>query len=158
MSRRPGRKLTSRIQCPTVAYSHCHLGFSSPPARSYSNTLSSHKDPFHPLESRKCPPGFPESQKQVQPLPLDALFKIQGLLSPCLEGLTPSNKKQRPENKLDSSLSSSKTRPSKAFSSARLITTHSFLCLLSGLRINCENIYPAQCLAHGQYSVNTHYY
>lgn len=39
-SERPGREVTGRIQCPAVACSRCHLGFSLPPARSRSNTPS----------------------------------------------------------------------------------------------------------------------
>lgn len=83
-SERRGRKGTGRIQCPTVACSHCHLGFSLPPARSCSNTHAtlSHKELFHSPDSRECLPWFPERQMPVQLLPLGHLFRSKGSSHP----------------------------------------------------------------------------
>lgn len=44
--------------------------------------MHSHKDAFHSPESRECLPWFPESQKQVQLLPLGLLFRFKDSFYP----------------------------------------------------------------------------
>ena len=83
-SERPAGKWREGPRVPQKLALTYHLGLSLPSARSCSNTLSNVQSQgcFSLSESSECPPWFPESQKQVQLLPLGLLFRFKDSFYP----------------------------------------------------------------------------